>query len=346
MKPMFAFLACALIAAMAHADPTGVYSTLATGAPVPATLLSNPDISGVVLRNTWPTVETTPGSYDFSYFDAEMSKLQAAGKQAVLVINSGGQSSPSWLFGMGAVPFSFINNNVNQDNYGETITIPVFWDETLRIRKKLLIEAMGAHFGSHPAIAAVNVQCANSNTADWNVPATLADIANWKRLGFTSDKLLDACKEFVAATLDAFPGKPAVMAIGRISASLDTYGDADYVARSLITYEAVANPGRFIAARYNLSATTPNPALTSQLGAWQVLYDARPGIAAQTLWAATDTSSCRQNGSISPCPPATVMTKTVATAKAYGVKWLEAYQADVNNPDLSAIIRDANINLH
>lgn len=325
--------------------PKGVYGVIGGRAIVPDSLLVNPDVEGVVLRDIWPNVEIQEGVYDWSYFDDQIARLSNADKSISLLINSGGQSTPDWVMNLDVQKFTFINKNSNQDNYNTAITIPVFWDPVFLQKKLAFIRAVGQRYASNPHVVMVDAQCGNSTTADWNVPSTNEDITEWRTLGFTSDKLLQACQQVVSATITAFPNQEVKMAVGRINAMLDTYFDPDYVSVNLLNYANSTYPGRFVAQKYNLSATTSDPLNITNLGSWQVLYDHKPNIAAQMLWFASDETSCRMNGNVKPCNAYTMLDTAVNTGINYGMQFLEIYQGDIDNPELSDIIHHAAVTL-
>lgn len=325
--------------------PTGVYAVIGIAAKAPDSLLVNPDVTGVILRDLWSNIETQEGVYDWSYFDAQIERVSSAGKKVSLLINSGGQSIPEWVMNLNIETFTFTNKNSNQDNYNTAITIPLFWDPVFLEKKLAFIEAAGQRYANNPNIVLVNAQCAGATTADWNIPTSDEDITAWKALGFTSDKLLQACQQVVDATMTAFPDQTVNIAIGRVNAALDSYSNPDYVATSLLSYANSFHPGRFVAAKYNLSATTADPLVNTNLESWQVLQDYTPNTGAQMLWLASDETSCRMNGNVAPCDAYTMLDKAVNTGINYGQQYLEIYQGDIDNPELTDIIHHAAVTL-
>lgn len=325
--------------------PAGVYSVVGSAAPMPDSLLTNPDIEGVVLRDVWSNIETQEGVYDWTYLDDQIQLISDAGKKVSLVINSGGQDIPAWVMKPQVQKFSFINKNTYQASYNTKMTIPVFWDPIYLQKKIAFIKAAGQRYASNPNIVVFDAQCANAVTADWNVPSSKEDVAAWNAAGFSSDKVLTACEQVLDATMDAFPGKPVKMAIGRISAQLDSYANADYIQDQLTNYANSAYPGRFLAIKANLSATTSDPMQTSDLGAWQVLYNNQPDIGAQMLWFVSDETSCRMNNGVKPCDAYTMLDKTINVGLNYGMQYLEIYQSDIDNPELAGIIHQTAVTL-
>jgi hypothetical protein len=181
--------------------------------------------------------------------------------------------------------------------------------------------------------------CANATTDDWQVPSTKTDVENWRAIGYTSDKLINACKKTIDATMTAFPHQVAVLAVTRSQNNLDP--NPDYVANAVVNYALQTYPRRFIVQKNSLSADTPDPEIMTTLGAWQIIYKNQPSVAGQMLWYVTNDLTCRMNGKATPCDPATVLLDSVASGAHYGMLYQEIYQQDILNPALAEVIKYA-----
>lgn len=317
--------------------PAGIFAVIGIEAGVNSKLLTDPDVAGVIVRNTWSNIEEKQGVYDWSYLDSAIATVTNAGKKVSLVMNSGGVSVPPWVLDLDVDTFTYVKDT--------QVTIPVFWDPVYLQKKIAFIKAAGVRYGSNPNVVMVNAQCANAYTADWYVPSNGTDITQWQSLGFSSEKVLAACQQVVDATMTAFPNKPVAMALGSISSELDSY-QASYVAAGILDYANANYPGRFIASRFNLSVKTLDPATESKLdGGWQLLYDNQPNSGAQMLWWASDITSCKMNGGVTPCNAYTMLDKSVTTGLNYGMSFLELYEADIYNTALRPIIHNAAMSL-
>lgn len=320
-------------------EPTGVYSLIGARMKVSSATTDNPNVSGIVLRDKWINIEPQQGVYDWSYLDETIASLASVDKKLMLGVISGSLiGSPSWLYDLGVKKFSFISDGVTQ-------SIPVFWDPIFLENKKNLIRELGARYSANKQIVSIHAHCMNSNTDDWFVPATTTDINNLLALGYTTEKAIDACKQIIDTTMEAFPNQTVRMAIGRINMAMDTVlKDSDYVAKELIAYANTTYPGRFYAQRHNLNAVVPDPFdPTSKLDGWQVMFDNQPMTAAQMVWMASDVKTCRMNGNKTPCNSVTMLNNAVTLATHYGMKYLEIYQADIQNSELLGVIEDAAI---
>jgi hypothetical protein len=357
-------LNCAALLAISQAHaaelPTGVYSLTPPGKPVHASILNHPDVAGVVLRGRWQEVEPSEGVYDWSYFDTELARVADAGKAVLLRISAGGRNTPPWVLEAGVQTFSFVDTYPYSTTYGETLTIPVFWDSLFLGKKKAFIAAMGRHFAArrlflerkrppltaigrrlaaNSTITLVATACANATTSDWHVPNSEADITQWLALGYTAERLIQACQETIDATVTAFPHQHILMAIGRTSKHLDP--DPDHVARAVIQYANTRYPNHLIVQKNSLSATTPDPTVTTKLGNWQLLLENRPLVGGQMLWFVTDDHTCHMNGQVTPCDPSTVLQQAVTVGGHYGMRYQEIYQDDLLNPALADVTGEA-----
>ncbi|MDP3735346.1 MAG: beta-galactosidase [bacterium] len=321
--------------------PRGVFVLIGRAA-TPAAVLANPSIAGLVFNRQWELIETSKGTYDWGGLDSQISQAAAAGKMVRIGIAIGGQHTPKWVFDEGVTTISFIDRNeFHQDTYNTSVEIPLFWDPTYLALKKAFIEVAGARYNKNPDVHLVTAACVNPNTDDWVLPArTAKDIQDWKNAGYSSDKIIDACKQIMDATVAAFPNKTIFMAVGPIPAGLDS--DPDYAEKAVLEYARTTYPGRFLFGNGALSAKTPDPEKDQNLPArWQLLYAHRPNIGLQMLWTASDTNSCRMNARKSPCDPVEVLRTAVMIGAHYQSQLQEIYLQDALNPALQAVIKEA-----
>jgi hypothetical protein len=122
---------------------------------LPSSLLTNPEVTGFVLRDTWANVNPAPGVYDWSRLDAAISTTVAAGKEFKLVILTG-TSAPTWLYSQGVQSMTFVDNGSGSVPAG-TYTMPVPWDPTMLADYGNLLTAMYQHFGSNSNLVAVDL---------------------------------------------------------------------------------------------------------------------------------------------------------------------------------------------
>lgn len=335
-KPAVGFI-CLLLALHAFSPdtpaqiPRGIFSLSASGKVADDDALTNPDVSGMSIRQDWAQLEPTEGQFDWSYLDSQVSRATAAGKVVLLRIRTQA-GKPAWVTtaieNAGGTFFTF------QDDDGVPVTIPVFWDPTYLAKKKAMIAALGAHFTNNPTVKVVAASFANASSEDWNVPHTAEDVQNWFAAGYSTDKLLDAGQQIIDATMTAFPNQYITLAIagnGHVPGGSEVNLDptATYVASTAIETARAAWPGRLIVQINSVSNLNPAaPASTDS--SWNTLWNSRPNVAGQMLDACYDDSSYRVNGGL-PGDSAIVLTACLVRSVTYGLNYLEVYQKDVLN---------------
>lgn len=304
------------------AIPRGVFSLAGVGEPADPAILADPMVDGISVRQAWRELERSPGVYDWRFLDSEAARAAKAGKAVLLRVLSEGPGSPAWAFD-GVQTFEF--QNQNRYHAGKSGTIAVYWDRKYLARKKAMIQALGAHLSGNPAVRVVAAICASSHSGDWAVPHSPPDIANWHAIGYSPEKLIDACKQVIDVTMQSFPEQCVTLAVGR-NGRLDP--DPNYVARAAVQYARSHYPGRFITQKNSLSATTPPPG-SPNLKHFQVLWENRPDVAGQMLWFSYGDPTCRNNGGRVPSDPEQTLRRAIDIGLAYEMKYIEIYQQDV-----------------
>jgi hypothetical protein len=317
------------IASKASAEvPRGVFSLSSSGKQCSDTVLANPDVLGVSIRYPWLDLEPTEGDFNWTFLDADVARVAAAGKQVLLRIGTM-SGRPDWVTTAvqqaGGKFFTF-------DDNGVTTTIPVFWDTTFIAKKKVMIAAVGRRFTNNPAVTIVTASFANATSEDWNVPHTGTDIVNWFAVGYTSAKMLHAGRQIIDATMQAFPNQYVTLAIGgngHVGATGNLDPTADYVAENAIATARDSWPDRLIAQINSLSTFNPeSPGPDGSI--WNLLWNSRPDVGAQMVYWCFDDPTYRVNGGV-PGKPAKVLTECVDAAVSYELDYIEIYQKDVIN---------------
>ena len=150
--------------------------------------------------------------------------------------------------------------------------------------------------------------------------------------------MVNAGETIIDATMAAFPNQNVTMSIGRNTTDLDP--TVDYLSETVVDY-ATTTYGRFITAKYSLSATTDDPAVDTSLDNWQVLFDQCPNVAGQMLWKVSGDTTYRMNGGV-PGDPATILLNAITIGAHYGTQYQEIYEVDLEDPTLSSVIDTAN----
>ena len=320
-----ASVACAGVLALSQSAsgevPRGVFSLSPAGVACREAVLANPSVDGIGIRQNWKDLEPTEGDYKWSFLDAEVARAAAAGKMVLLRINTQ-TSKPEWVTNAvvqaGGTFFTF-------DKDGVPTTIPVFWDPTFLAKKKAMIAALGAHFTNNSAIKIVWTSFANASSEDWSVPHTQTEVTAWKAAGYTTEKLLEAGRQIIEASMTAFPNQYVTLAVAG-NGSLDP--DPNYVARNSVLAARAAWPGRLIVQKNSLG--TYNPPAPGTATVYQLLWDSRPDVAGQMLDASFNDTTYRNNAGVAD-DPAVILHKSVDLGASYGMKYIEIYQLDVLN---------------
>lgn len=302
--------------------PRGVFDLVKAGSPIAPEALSNPAVDGISIRQKWRDLEPEKGSFRWEYLDREIARAEKAGKAVLLRVADSGASIPAWVLKKGVQTFTYRDRNPHHKE--ETGTAAVFWDPIYASERKAMMNALGERFAGNPAVKIVASNPAGARTNDWNIPKTRADVDNWKTLGFTPDKLIEAATDVIDATMRSFPHQYVTIAVGRAGKLEPT---PDYCARKIIQQVRRDYPGRLIVQKNNLSAkTAPAPGGDS---IFRIVWESRPDVAAQMLWFSYGDSTCRNNGHRSPCKAETTLRQSVATGATYGMKYIEIYEEDV-----------------
>jgi hypothetical protein len=165
--------------------------------PAKDVVLANPDVTGISIRYGWLGREPSEGVYTWMFLDSEVARAAAAGKSVLLrIVTQAGK--PQWVtdavLKARGLFFTFTDNDV-------TTSIPVFWGPTYLAKKKTMIAALGAHFANNPRSKSFQL-------ASPMRPARIGTCRTrqtWSLSGSPSEKMLDAGKQIVDATMLAFP---------------------------------------------------------------------------------------------------------------------------------------------
>ncbi len=326
-----------LLAAPAQAQtpsvPYGIFSIANNSKQPQNAVLANPDVDGITIRQPWSEIEPSEGNFDFTYLDAAIANCASYGKPVLLRIGTQ-TAKPEWVNDAVATAggqfFTFT------DTGGSQVTIPVFWDPTFLAKKKAMIAAVGAHFAGNTTIKVVAASFANATSEDWNVPHGPTDVANWLALGYTTEKLLDAGKQIIDATMAAFPNQIVTLAVGGSGHINGTNLDPtnDYAARAAVAQARADWPGRLNVQKNDLKTTIPPAPGTDSL--YEMIWDFQPDVAAQMVFQCLNDDTYRANDGV-PQDPAITLQKSIEAAVTYHQKYVEIYQVDAMGlPDVVA----------
>jgi hypothetical protein len=376
IKKLFAALAFTLClpftpASLAQSTPSlpvdnlwGLYTNRVTDGG-----LQNRFVRGVMINVSWRDIQRWgKKTFKWSDVDRQLVQAKAAGKDVTFILHAGGQNTPDWVKNTPGVQLIDIidTSNTYHATYCDLISIPVFWDPAFLEMKKNFIEKAGERYGDDPSISGVMVPFANFITSDWNVPhdvdptgekcgKTFDQIIDWKKAGYTTEKMLDAGKQTLDAWAAAFPGRAMKLPVHPTHQSLEDGMDgtpptATKLAQLIIEYGYGAYPDRFIAQVNTLNTETAHPASPKITRAnpnsneyiLKILADYPGRIGFQMLAAASngEEDNCRQNRNQSPCDPYAVFLESVEAGLLYDPLYIEVWHEDAENVELLGIFKD------
>jgi hypothetical protein len=304
-------------------------------------MLSNSNVDGFSLSQvlSWSDVEPSDGTFLWQTMDALIAQAAGAGKKVSIGILPGWKT-PSWVYSEGAQSFNFI---WDQTIWGPPLcsvaTIPVPWDPIYLAKWGELIQAFGARYNGNYTVANVKLMGVSSEDEETNLPLTANahlhsgttsctgynNPVNWQKIGYTRTLIENTWQEIAITYQQAFPNKlltavlqpggfPPIDANGNIFKSSN---GADPRAPSDIMAVGVAG--------FGVQFTLQNDALSSTW-IWNLIenYSSQIVTGYQTLQAL---------GSGLPT--------AMDTAIAGGANYLELYEGDLKNPQLTAAIASA-----
>lgn len=163
MKTLVCFIVilCASIAhALAVDKPLGSFSASGSGT---ASIYSNPNLRGVLLRVIWSQIETAPGTFNFTPLDNQVANVTAQGRSWSLAVLGGGLGSPAWLTntvaegGLGApyITYSFRG--------APGYRLPLIWDATVQERLAQLATKLAERYNNNASLKLVYVTQMTAN---------------------------------------------------------------------------------------------------------------------------------------------------------------------------------------
>lgn len=194
----------------------GNYIWLGAGGPGKTLpLVANQNIKGYEVIYYWRNLETKKGVYDFSEIEADLAKVQAAGKRLIIQFNDRmfkGQTKcvPDYMltpeYGGGQMVQIGTNGAVEKCTARR-------WDPAVEARRDALLAALGARFDNEPMVEAVHT--AESATTVMNLPKGVActpqAAINAKAKcttnpqGYTEDALVQSFEHRMEALAESFP---------------------------------------------------------------------------------------------------------------------------------------------
>jgi len=338
------------------------------GTAVPANILNNTGLVGVLLGFKWYEIEATKDVYDWTAVDARIAEIKAAGKKITLSLVMSAENTPTWLKDdPGVQTLSLLNLNENQDSYCTYIPGPVYWDATFIAQKKELIAIMGARYANDPSIVAVIAQFINWHSDDWELPhdvcssncdcgeSSINQPQQWLNanpLPYTTARMMSAAQEILNAYATAFPSQALLLPIHVTRVNLDPPPDEPsdrwtYLAEQVVAWaDAQGFGNRFFIARHTLKSNTPlastlDSPTTNEQRIWKLVRDHYPRSGMQegsaiTLCDEGNCSTCRITNYATPSYGCglSALTNIIDIGLTYNPQYIQFWKGDSQNVGL------------
>ncbi len=330
MKHHFSLIVLGLCSLSVHAQgldrPMGLYCSCPPttgngwGSVVPQ-IAQMDHVDGVLVRLEWRTVEPSPGVYDWSLLDEQITRAQQYGIQVSLAIVNGG-SAPVWLEWLGVEMFSFLF-------FGESRQMPIPWDNTYQNRWSQFVGELGARYADEDTISLVYATNSSLNGFEMQLPRSPIDQANWAAVGYSDELYAQSWNNAIDAFVDAFPNHP-------VSHEVHPVLGSDTVAQEVYQYALDTHGGTVgvLAAWW-----TVHNALDVYPAMFEILQDASYQSHSEIQVASSYTSNPERFSSEG-------YSGEINLAIESGVRYMEVWNNDLFNPSLTDLMIETSVRLN
>lgn len=319
---------------------SGVYFLGTADLPVAQNIYAKNNISGVVVRVRWESLETAPGVFKWNFLDGELSKAQDAGKKCSVAL----LGVPGWLSQLNVAKYFYIDQNSAHSTYGDTLFSFIPWDKVYVDRLKKLFSGLGERYKADLRISYWNLV---SGQMSRNLPDSVVTAEGKKAFpawsGYQADTLVKRMNEVLDVYMQLFPNTPlwASMDYQRFEPAFSG-NPKNYVARKFSEYGIAHYSDRFGVWREDLSACNPNLATLQSGSQWHIMKENPCRNGAQMVWSVQDGSARMNQCGIVPNTEAFVLDSAVQHGITMGMRYIEIYGADINDSSLDEVITKAN----
>ena len=321
---------------------SGVYYLGTVNLPISTTNYSNANINGVVVRFKWNDVEPTPGNFNWTFVDGEISKAITYNKKVSLQP----LDKPDWLGSIGAKQYNYIDKNKAHTTYGQVLSEVIPWDSTYVSQYKIFIQNLAAKYANNPVVSYVNTIGGNfsRNLPDTVITntTTLTKQAFWKAFSYNADSLGSLMNKMTDFYMSQFPTTSLWCSVDYVLFQPNATGQArNYLASIYCNYGLTKYPDRFGLFREDISACNP-PQPISTGSQWFIMQQNNCRTGAQMLWSVQDGPTRMNQCGILPNTKSAVLDSAVNKALKFGMRYLEIYGVDISDVTLSTSIQTAN----
>lgn len=325
---------------------SGVYFLGSANIPVSSTNFSNPHINGVVVRFNWNDIETSPGNFNWTFIDGEITKAITHNKK----ISLQPLGKPSWLASIGAKQYYFTEDNPASPSIGKVSSDIIPWDSIYVNRVKIFLQNLANKYANNSVVSYVNAIGVNfsRNLPDSIIIDTISKIkqAFWIAHKYNADSLGLLMNKMTDYYMSIFPSTPIWCSVDYVTFQPNANGKPiNYLASIYCTYGITNYPDRFGLFREDISGCNPNLTNIPTTSHWYLIKQNPCRIGAQMLWSVQDGPSRMNKCGILPNTKSVVLDSAVNKGIALGMRYLEIYGSDITDIALSTSIQQANANL-
>jgi hypothetical protein len=242
------------LGAQAHAasvvpDVRGVYFLQKADTPFEDGEISSPHVAGLSVRSGWQKIEPEEGAYNWEYLDGAVKTAGRNGKKVMLRVLAG-IATPQWVYKAGVRKFEYTDQNPYHPTYGQSLVIPVPWDDAYLDRWAAFVKALGARYNGEESVSIVQMT-GPARGGEMHLDAK-KDREGWRAAGYTNARLVEAWKRTIDAYAAAFPDKCLAIDIAKPVA----FDNGLEVVRDVLAYGYARLGARFCVQGNWLSAKT------------------------------------------------------------------------------------------
>jgi hypothetical protein len=228
------------------ADIRGVHGlfALSTGTqPIAPGVWRQQNLAGVSLRGPWTEEEPEEKRFHWT-FDGDVAQARQLGKQVILRVSPA--QPPAWVFRAGARAFTFTDANPHHKTRGDVQRMAIPWDPVFLAKWTAFIQAFGRRYDNESSVVLIQMAGANKHGGEMHLPSTKTDKENWKKAGYSKEKLVQSYRTIIDAYDQAFPNKllaldvsPTVFKDGAVE-EIAAYASSKLGRRFCIQHNALA----------------------------------------------------------------------------------------------------------
>jgi hypothetical protein len=294
---------------------------------------TNPNTSGVTFRTSWADVEPREGQLDFSKIDTVFASAEKYGKWVELVLIPG-FGTPSWAMqGVQSGTFTIAYG----PGHGTLLPLPAPWDQTYLARWFAFLKVIGDRYGGKASFRKVAAAGPTSVSAEMSLPDSPDDIAQWERLGYSTQKYIDAWQRTFSVYSSTFPHQYFSLAL-HPGLPIPNGRQRAYVREQVLSL-GLRYPGQFA-----LQADGLNAIGADQTFGYRAVRDLTGRVATGFMMDTTATLRPENMGpSHDPVDSLrlSIQTGLVPNDRGQVINYLEIYEPDVGNSLMQEVLREA-----